>query len=108
MSGWTIATIVLGCLLLFSIVAIIDTGIDAKWKAESYISIFLFIFLFPIALPFAIWNWIYEANKKSEDVTLLSEDYKKGYDKGYKEGHSVGYRMGYEVACDLENNEEDE
>ena len=69
MSGWTIATIVLGCLLLFSIIAIIDTGIDAKWKADNYIAVFLFIILFPIALPFVIWNWIYEAKqrKKKED-----------------------------------------
>ena len=66
MSGWTIATIVLGCLLLFSIIAIIDTGIDAKWKTDNYIAVFLFIFLFPIALPFAIWNWIRSQRKEKE------------------------------------------
>lgn len=74
MSGWEIATIVLGCLFSFSLIAIIDTGIDAKWKASNYASVFLFIFLFPIALPLVIWNWIYEAKERKKKEQAETEE----------------------------------
>ena len=103
MSGWAIATIVLGCLLLFSLVAIIDTGISDKWSWDNYLSIFLFIFLFPIFLPFAIRNWIFERKQKANSQTKELS----WYDEGYKIGYEDGYNAGYDNGC-IEGDERNE
>ena len=81
MSGWTIATIVLSVYLLAFIVLFIDTGIDAKWNKDNWFSCILFMVLFPLSLPFAIWNWIHEAKerkkKKQAEIKANIEEAKK-------------------------------
>ena len=73
MSGWTIATIVLSVYLLAFIVLFIDTGIDAKWNKDNWFSCILFLVLFPLSLPFAIWNWIHEAKERKKIQAEIEE-----------------------------------
>lgn len=111
MSGWTIATIILSVYLLAFIVLFIDTGIDAKWKKSNWLSCVLFILLFPLSLPFAIWNWCFEAkerkNKNQADSSMGTEADR--YDEGYKNGYDKGYETGYDNGClDTEGEQESE
>lgn len=103
MTGWIIATIVLSCYLLFSLIVIIGIGIYSKWAGELYLYYLCFVLLFPIFLPFAIYNWSHgtknEKSSQQSSENLLSnvatDRFEEGYKKGYEEGYDKGYEEGY-------------
>ena len=86
-------------------------SIDAKWKKSNWLSCILFIVLFPLSLPFAIWNWCFEAkerkNKNQADSSIGTVADR--YDEGYKNGYDKGYETGYDNGClDTEGEQESE
>lgn len=62
--GWMVATIALGCLFLFSLLTITIHGIEEKWDALNFCSMYLCVFLMPIVWPWLIWNAVYERKQK--------------------------------------------
>lgn len=64
MNGWIIATIVLACLFIFSLITILIHGLEEKWNFLNFLSIYMIVFLLPIIWPALIWNACYERKQK--------------------------------------------